>query len=777
VAKQYRIDLIINAAQADQATARTVANAKGIGDAYDRAMKQAERAIERELAAQQRANEKAAADYDRRMERATRSADRRADAEVRAAEKAAAAQQRAQDRAAAAALKAVERELAAQQRVNAQAAADYDRRMERATRSADRRADAEVRAAEKAAAAQQRAQDRAAAAVQRAQDRAIEQAIRGGERVAAADARRAERAERDQAKVMERMLRESERMQSQQARAADRRADAEVRAQKRIADSQRQQMEAVFAELDRQGLEAREKLQDAMNMKLGPGGMGALAAIAGFAVQEFNAARDSAYQASKMVGEYREALLELAALKGRLGNTDKELGENLTFRRQTLQTREASIDFQNAMLGVGQSMINEDVTKPGITQAEFDRAMVMAGKFQAVEKGSARTHGELAGMLPQLMGRRVTAEDVAAKEQQLYKIFQPGGASFTSLAGQYSKLSPYITNGIYKDSEAAALLSAMSTVNPGGAGEMTQWLARGTVGGLGRMRGMGVAGSEKQGTYLARLGATNQMNPTQIADLISEDFKKQEVAAAAGGQQFNAMDYLRHHGYGNMEDIQALMAYHGLRKTGQMDKFMGLAREVPTATEAQREVEVAARADPAIMGRRADLALEQADVSVGVGAPEYYRRLEKMAFGKLKANRTWGINGEYEDYGKMSPMSLYTVPMVQDQMRNMMNEQRKAVGLPSMAQSERDWQFKDPVGYARERLKPDWEERRYFRSAQEVAERGGDTLPGNKDLLLKLDEQLEESKKLRQAVERGLGRGDGGRPAPPPMRRAAPAPP
>lgn len=514
-------------------------------------------------------------------------------------------------------------------------------------------------------------------------------------------------------------------------------------------------------------------------------GLNSATAIVGTIVDGFKAAQKSAYDAGKMVGDYRQALLELAALKGRLGDTTGALGEEVAFRAKTLQTAEGARQFQEAALGVGQASIDAP-GRPGlIAPEEFTRAMELAGSFQAAEGGSAEAQGRLIGQVPALLGRRTTGEEAFRREQQLYNIFQPGGATFSSLSSQYLKNAPLVTSGVYGKpergmSEMAALLSAFSVTNPEGAGENVQQFTRATVAALGRMRGVQVMGeSEKQAEYLKRLGATDQMSPIEIGKRIAGDLAKQETGAAGRGERFNAYSYLQHKGYGSIEDINALLGFSGLMKTGQFEgTFEPLAGKVPTAAEAIAPVERAQRTEPALQRRRSELAGEASKIAVGAGREEYWQNLFRMGFERLKARGT--VAGEAADFQNawdIDPREIIfgTRRKTEMEAQRTIVEEANRVGVPGSeipALTERGPHgTSTPRFVGREAL---------YELSRKITARGGNPLPGLEDVTEAAERQLGEAKRFEEgrplpgamhpvsAVEGGPAPGVAGRAAVPP---------
>jgi hypothetical protein len=478
-------------------------------------------------------------------------------------------------------------------------------------------------------------------------------------------------------------------------------------------------------------------------------GMLTAVTAAGALAAQFWRVKESVYAAQRMVTDYREALLELAALKGQAGDTGKTMAEDLKFRAETLQTRAESDAFQQAMIGSGEASIitdaeaKADPTKKGIARSEFEKFARLAGAFQAIRKENPEVHGGLAGVIPLMMGGQVNAEQAFSEEMRLYNVFKPGGASFGSLAKQYKDIAGYVTSGVYSKEDASALLSAFSRTEGQKSGELVENFARATVGGIGRMRGMGVEGSERQGQYLEGLGVNNQMSPLEIGNRIVGDLNRRQQEAQKQGLKFSSYDYLRHHGYGNQEDIRSLMLYQGLVNSGDMSRvFLPLSQEPGDVQAGRQEIALTQRTDPVFQQRRGELAGQLANVNLGAGPQEFTRGLERMAFEQLKAKGNWFAQGDYEElrnHSVINPFGYMGMAQVRDRMGQIMAEERERVGLPSKSY---------PGGMG---------PREYYDSAVEIAGRGGDAAAGVIQELLKTGEgQLKESQRMREALEKYL---------------------
>jgi hypothetical protein len=469
-------------------------------------------------------------------------------------------------------------------------------------------------------------------------------------------------------------------------------------------------------------------------------GIGSAAAVLGLVADYWRAARQATIDAAREMTAYREQVLELAALKGQMGTTTGAVGAELTFRQQTLQTRPQAIAFQQRMLGVGAAAIDRPGAPKLISQEEFDKYKVLAGQLQAAEGGEAGGAGTLAGLIPMLRGRRTTAEDAIRLQSQLYKIAQPGGPEYSEIVRQFAQNAPMVTAGLLSPQESMGLHSAFSITNTTGFGSAVSQFMRATVGGLGRMRGVQVEGdSQKVGQYLTGLGATDQESGPQIGMRIAADLIKQEQVEEAKGRKFNPMDYLLHHGYGNMEDRDALMQFTGLVKSGQWQQtFVPLMERMPTMEEAVAPIEKFRR-DPLGMARRVQLSAEAGQVFQGAGGAEYHQQLRQLAFNRM-------VQGGWA-YGKLEDWTGGPIgqEQVETEIDRMMLEESNRVGAGvGMGDIRGPWNWFNEQSRARA----------LRQAGRRITGAGGEMLPGMDAMVEAADRQLKAAEKLDAAADK-----------------------
>ncbi len=415
--------------------------------------------------------------------------------------------------------------------------------------------------------------------------------------------------------------------------------------------------------------------------------LGAATAVISTIAAGFHAISMQAIEAAGFVQKYREAITELAALKGQTGT--QELASQIAFRQKTLQTAPEAIATQQAGYGAGEAFVDTATQQRLISREGFEELLAYAGKMQTVKGGDAAAYGQMAGMLPQLMGRRITAAEGEQKMAQLFAISQPGGADFAPQMEMMAKNASLITQGLYSPEEYMAMQSMFSTTKGTEAGDTMRQFTRATVGALGRMKGV-AGGEEKTKQYLARIipGAA-QMAPEGLAEkigtAIAEDLDKQQAAAEAKGEEFNPMTYLQQRGYGQEEERTAINLFRaGLQNQAWKKTFKPLAEKLPTVEEATKDIEETQRVDPKFDARKAETAEEMRKVVQGTGAKGYYDNLMKMAYETLQAKPETAMGAEFEDIQKAE---WYDVPnlrrqqTLRKQMRRLLDQEAEKVGL------------------------------------------------------------------------------------------------
>lgn len=370
-------------------------------------------------------------------------------------------------------------------------------------------------------------------------------------------------------------------------------------------------------------------------------GLSSASAVLGEVQAGFQSIHDAVFNSTELMQEFRESLLELAALKDRMGDTSTEAVETLQLMAQTGQTRQDAADLQTGFLGMAESMVG-----PGkkISEADSLKAMVGLGRLQAAQGASAETFGELGGLILQASKGPMAPEDVTREAAALYDIQQPGNfgkGGFGSAIGMYGKAMPFVAADIVTSREAMALTSAFSIPRGEEAATAVRQFMQATVGAQGRDRKVkGMEGAEENigaATYLAGLGAKMGDSPMSIAKLVSGDLTRAEEAAKAKGAGFNPIDYLQSRGYGNQESALALLNFHGMLQTGSWAEFEKLANDPNLGAGRRAEAEAKLASDPGLLGRQARSVEEVGKMVPGMGREEIMRSLRSFGRARLEA--------------------------------------------------------------------------------------------------------------------------------------------
>jgi hypothetical protein len=575
---------------------------------------------------------------------------------------------------------------------------------------------------------------------------------------------------------------EAKKAADEQARQSKRTADEAMRESRRAADAQRRDFEAVAKasqaarnqEVRAHQVAAKEAMKASQSSVQGFSLMGAaagqfrdvLTGVAGqFALlnvgqqiigeieKSFQRAADNANEASKFVQEYRKDLLELAALKGRMGDTTTETAENLAFRSQTLQSKEQAKQLQQGMLNVGQSEITTATNKGKISQGESNKVAVWVGKMQAAESGDARAYGELAGALPSVMpvkpGEQLGAEAVQKQFAQIYKLIQFGSSDWDQGIKQLTANLNLTKMGVFQDvGEQAMVQSLYSKSTPAEAGDKTRRLARATIGSQGRMKGVKTDAEDamKVGEYLKSIQVGDVNNARQVVEKVADDLEAQETAYGKRGESWSPYRYLVGKGYGNQEDREALMEYAALRKGGTVASFQAV-RDQPLSTDAiDKDIATYQAVDPDALRKQAELAEENAKVALGAGPLGYLKDAEMTALARLRSRGD--TNYSYEEYharGRTNPFNLGIASQVQNEMMAMFYpEQAKTNAFPHGVENTLGMTAFDSDKQMAAKL---WE------VGKRIAGGGGDVLPGAGAPGVLAQEQLAETKKMRELLE------------------------
>lgn len=336
--------------------------------------------------------------------------------------------------------------------------------------------------------------------------------------------------------------------------------------------------------------------------------------------------------------DYRDAILELQALKGRLGGSSEGLAESLRLRSETLQSAPEATRMQQAGYGAGQAAIGRTITK-----ADYDAFEVSVGKLQKMEHSDAGAYGSLEGTLALEAKKGDTAEDLKGRFYKEYQVQQPGKFStFAQYAQQRSEASHYVQNDVLKPEEAAGLLSAFSMGNPESAGERLDQAMRTVSAGMLRNRKMKVADGHDYVTsseyFSKQLKMTDQNTPLERIMAVANDLQTKQADAAKAGKRFDPEIHLGEHGITNQEDRQTMMMMAGLNKSGIWQGAIAPLMNAPMDPNAidKRWKETVGR-EPTAAAAAAKLSEDAMNVQKSLSPEGQLQSLKEIAFNRLKA--------------------------------------------------------------------------------------------------------------------------------------------
>jgi hypothetical protein len=506
--------------------------------------------------------------------------------------------------------------------------------------------------ANKAAAAQQKA----AMAVVRAHEKAAEAQIAAANRAADNDLRAAMRRSAAVSKAANDAVAAAERRAAADEKADARAATSAAKASASVQAAAKKRADADVAASAKQSGGLGDIAAAVTGVGLAYAGLSAAKAIVASIGESWAAQRKDIEESVLRVTKYQEKLLELAQLKGQIGKTTVETGEQIKFRAKTLQTADQSQKFQEGLLNSGQATVKAGF----MSQKEMDKLAVHAGSYQAATNADPNALGQLTGALPAIIGKKdLTADEAFRREANILKIFQEGGSSQSSAVSQFSKNAGLSTMGIFKSPEQqAGLQSLFSLTSADEAGTMVDQFTRATVGGLGRIKGVHVEGGESQAEYIKGLAKTanrdaTQMDPIEIGKMIASDMAAQKTKEAKAGREFNAYDYLGQKGY-TQETKMVLMDFANRQNSGQYGATfepMSKPEAAPTLAEATKGAADFRTGDVG-QDRTVGIAKDAADAIKGRGAEGFYLRARKLAFERLRADPNNGVSGEFDTWDK-----------------------------------------------------------------------------------------------------------------------------
>jgi hypothetical protein len=454
----------------------------------------------------------------------------------------------------------------------------------------------------------------------------------------------------------------------------------------------------------------------------------------------------------------RDSMRELQALRGELGVTGHGVSHVYSVASKTLQNAADVQAMESAGLGVGELAIGKTISK-----ADFDKAMIAAGKMQTLEGGNADAYGQLMGQIALQAKGQLSPAEAEGRLNKLFQIQQPGGfKNMSQAASQYAKLNPMVMNDIYSQEEAMSMLSAMSVSSPDEAATKVQQFTRSVLAGRLKARGMAVSSDvdfTKTSDYMKGLGIGEGDTAMGMGRKIADDLAAQKARDA----KFNAHDYLLTHGFGNQEDRLAIMDYAGLRNSGRLEKIEAAAgARLDNGAISRRFAERTGR-DPFYARRSGELSEQAADLQRSEEV-EDVNNMKRAAFARLKGQGQ--ISGSFEEwnnsagwnprnwmFGDSSKVNLEAQHMVSESAR------RAGINVPNMDRYDARTSLKTGEDYmGDEGLKS---------IMQRTREAGGNPFDGAASDIAKAAKSLEASaEKLERVLKRDVHAPLAGKPTP-----------
>ncbi len=378
----------------------------------------------------------------------------------------------------------------------------------------------------------------------------------------------------------------------------------------------------------------------------------------------WQAQREDLEKSVDRVVNYKEKLLELAALKDKLGNPDPVHAEILGFRAITGQTAEQADAFQKGSLNTGQVAIKGGLVSdtPGKNgeKSEWAKLNEMMGKYQAAVNADPKAIGELTGILPQMIGsKNQKSDDIFRRAIGIFGTLQMGGSDLGPAVRAFnSNMSLLGPGSVRTPEQLAALSSAYSVTSAGKEGTMVDQLVRSTNLAQLRQTKTGAENSITTSAYLKSIGVTDQKDAPQvglaIAQDIAKEMKKLQGKTNPDGTptELNIGQFLVSKGFEGPDMIDPVTLLAKSMNSGLFGDTFGkrmTAESAPTIAEAR-----AATNDfdqSVVMGKRQlDVSGDIADASRVGQSDTHYKQIRELAFKNLYKDPNSGVYGEKEGY-------------------------------------------------------------------------------------------------------------------------------
>ena len=361
--------------------------------------------------------------------------------------------------------------------------------------------------------------------------------------------------------------------------------------------------------------------------------------------------RRDTIESVKEVLHMRDAILELAALKDKLGKTGPVLGQQLLLRDATGMKEQAANEFMMHFLGGAEAAIGSN-----IDAKDAQELANTVGKLQMLEGSNAGAYGDLAAAIALTAKKGATGAEMSAKANKLYEQQRP--AKFTNVsqfAGQFSKASGLVQNDIYTDEELAMLLAVQSEYGPEESETRVSQLTRLAASGLMRARHIkGAPGIEHDTSaeFFKKAGITQGMRGMERIDRLSDFMIKEQDEAKAAGKPYMLREEILRHGVINSDDAEALENVIGAKRKGVWKAFKKIKDAPPDATAIAEMHADRSRKDPVFLAERAKLSEDLADVQRANSPEGGLEPLQRTIFAKRRGEgKTVGKFSEWKERG------------------------------------------------------------------------------------------------------------------------------
>lgn len=363
----------------------------------------------------------------------------------------------------------------------------------------------------------------------------------------------------------------------------------------------------------------------------------------------FDEIRRDTIAAAKETIQFREQILELAALKDKLANTGPVLAGNIALRSKTFQSGPESIAMEQHFRGAAEAAIGKT-----ISETDAEELLTETGKLQAMEHSDAGAYGDLAGTIALLAKPGETADDAKARLNKLYNLQKPGKFSnVAQFARQFSEVSAFAQNDIYSPEELGTYLSAFSEYNPEEAATRLRQITEASASGLMRNRKMkGAPGidMDTSAEFFKELGITRGMPVPQRNDLIADWIIKSQDDAKAAGKEFLVPEELMAKGIRNQHAAEAFGDIAALKRSGVMGSLQSIQNAAPEPNKITETFNNRVGAEPTMLQKQAELSHDVAAVQRGSAPTGLVQQLKQAAFDKKFAEGK--VTGTFDQFNQ-----------------------------------------------------------------------------------------------------------------------------